>query len=178
MIGQGYIYAHVARVHEGADNQLFWGLHVALDSSDHVLAVSCDWMTLAMASWRGLGELSLSDVVKPELMGCSFYIDGEHLLARLLSLSVTAGEKPATFHATLSMEVPTADGGASLPPLDIEAALRFDGYIVVPGNITPPISDEEAATRLLGTLIDTTSVAAPVWDRFRFVFAPRLVEAG
>lgn len=104
---------------------------------------------------------------------CSYYLQGEHFAADLRSLTITDTGELGKFLVKLSLDVPSSDGVSPLPPLDFEGVAAFQGYIVVPANLTVPPQNEADATSILAEFADVTLVERPRWDRFGFVFEPR-----
>ncbi|MGK7863741.1 hypothetical protein [Falsiroseomonas sp. E2-1-a4] len=179
MAGFGSINAHVFGPRDDFTRSLFWVLRLgfevqpdASEAQDAIQAVNCDWMTFPIQDWRRLDGCSAADFVRPSLVECSFYMNGEHFLAGVRSLSIEATSRHAEFCVSLDIDVPCGDDLDPLPPLHFDAVVRFESCLVVPENLHPKVENEAEAAALLAGFTDLASLATPVWDRFRFVFKP------
>ncbi len=168
---QGTIYAHLyENARTGLARNLFWNLAITLaDRTDRIESVQCEWLTFGARTWTDLGGLSLADCCNSELVECSYYRDNEHHWARLGALAFAAGRPLETLAVSLSAGAQT---GGSRADLNLECPVAFEGFIVVPANLSPAPATPEEARRALEPYVDTKRLAKPIWDRFRYVFRP------
>ena len=178
--GRGHLYAHLfenraANVPRG----LYWNLSlpcapIRWDGADWDCLVQCEWLAWRLADWASLDGATLRTVASPDLVECSVYVS-EHHPVRLSSLALTRVPGRPRFVVELSgaFDLVGYDAlDAEDIPLHLVAEVDFDGVIVVPDNLVPkPASDADAA-RAVAPFLGIDSLAAPQWDRFRYVLKP------
>jgi len=177
----GFVYAHIFENEaHGIARGLFWNIFIQMaanreEGSFAIQSLSCEWLSFPVGPWSQLCGLTLADCIQPNLVECTVYRDGEHHWVQLEDLRILAVEANGNFEIELVGSIPAADAGTEADlNLTIGASLPFQGIFVVPSNLKPPPSTPLAASEIVQSFTDIGAYEAPVWDRFRYVFRPRL----
>ena len=177
----GEIWAHVFENRSiGLPRRLYWGLRIECERIDWDARswdcnVSCEWLTWPLRQWVDLDGKTLEQLTDPSLVECSFYF-ADHHPVRLSELSLRRIAASTQFEATLRGEFDLRGFGDldnSNIPVALSCELGFSGVIVVPGNLEPKPADAPQARLAVEPFLDADDLQQPLWDRFRYVLAPR-----
>jgi hypothetical protein len=178
--GTGSISAHVFENRSvGVQRGLFWSVTlpcspVVWEGDTCETSLSCEWLRWPIRNWTSLDGATLESAVAPREAECSFYFSEHHPVA-VSSLKLTRVRGTARFHVAIAGAL-DLEGYGDLDTkgykLAVHGEATLENLIVVPGNLFPKPSDPVAARDALSEFIDVANLAAPEWDRFRYVFAP------
>ena len=176
----GSISAHVFENGSvGIQRGLFWSVTlpcspVAWEGDECQTSLSCEWLRWPIRNWAGLDGATLESTLAPREAECSFYFSEHHPVA-VSSLKLSRIPRTTRFHVAIA-GVLDLEGYGDLDikgyELAVQGAATLENLIVVPGNLVPKPSDPTAARNVLREFIEVSNLAAPEWDRFRYVFAP------
>jgi hypothetical protein len=158
----------------GLSRNIYWAITVVcrdivwLDKPSPCL-IMCEWMRCPVTHWHDLDDYNLCR--SDDLVEASVYLHAAHQPIRDLKLDLRRINKEAAFVVTLSGVAIIDDAGEM--PIATSCRADFEGVVVVPQNLAPPPHTAELATAALEAYMRTSSLAAPVWDGFRYVFGPR-----
>lgn len=177
----GFAYAHIFENEErGIERGLFWNFYLDLstgdeDTGDAIQSLSCDWLSFPPRRWSEMTGAALADCKRPDLVECTAYRDGEHHWIKLEDLRIRSVQASGDFDIELVGLLCSTDAGSE-PDLNlvIQAKIQFQGIFVVPANLKPPPTTLAAAAKIAGSVTDIEFYEAPLWDRFRYVFRPRV----
>lgn len=176
----GEIYAHVFENRTtGVPLGLYWNLYVEcgdieVEGEAWQCGVSCDWLQWSVSNWHELDGLTLGiggAGIDPQ---CSFYL-AQHHPAKVGSLRISRAANENKFGVDIRGHF-DLKGFGSLDGENLAFAVRglvdFTGIVVVPDNIFPKPESPIDAENLVSKFIGTQHLAAPEWDRFRYVLRP------
>lgn len=172
--GRGILWAYLCENKSvGLHRDVYWGLslselHGKEVEAGELEAINCEWLTFPVRRLVQLTEISLDDCLHPNLVECSIYLNSEHHLVRLESLSF----KGITSDAELTVHAALSPNSGADAPLPFKGVVRFEGLIVVPQSLEPSPKTLEEAARLAARYVDLDTLKPPVWDRFRYLFKP------
>ena len=178
----GSLYGHVFENRATrVPRDLYWSLTIEFAEIDMgyetwTPSLTAEWIVFPARRWLDLDGLGLADVRKPKLIEASVYAFGEHQLGDLRDLSLTRGRGPAfKAHVELVLDL-VDDEGRVQRGARIEATQRldFDGILVLPDNLSPKPNSAKKAQAVVAKFLDTDTLEPPVWDEFRYVFAPKV----
>ena len=177
----GDVWAHVFENRSiGLPRNLYWALHIKCEpihweAQSWDCSVSCEWLTWPIQRWVDLDGKTLEQLTYPSLLECSFYF-ADHHPVRLSELSLRRIATSSRFSATLQGEFGLhgfGDLDDSNIAITLSCELDFSGVIVVPSNLEPKPADAPQARLAVQPFLDTDELQQPLWDRFRYVLAPR-----
>lgn len=171
----GSYYAHVfENPFSGVPKALYWSFTVDFDRIPYLgetwdSSLTIEWITVGIREFAGTHPISPSLCPGAE---ASLYLAEHHPIERWAGrISWEASQPQCVFDYDVRLDFPGLDGDP-VPGLQLtgQVALQFDGFIIVPGNLTPkPASVDEAST-LLRQYFQTPCVA--VEEDWRYVFRP------
>jgi len=177
----GSLYGHVfENKATGLPRDLYWSLTIdfaelEMNGETWTPSLTAEWIVWPARRWVDLDGLGLADVRKPKLTEASFYGFGEHQQGDLRALNLTRGRGPA-FKAQVELVLDLVDDhGRRHRGVRIEATSRivFDGIYVLPDNLSPRPDSAKKAQAVVAKFLEPDTLEPPVWDRFRYVLAPK-----
>lgn len=164
----------------GLERAVYWAITVECrkvdwDLSDWQTSFSFEWLRWPVRDWRELDGKALGHVLRPPEPEASFYL-ADHHPARLDALQLSGAGHSAGFQLEASgvFDLPGFGEPQELDiPFRLATALRFEGIVVVPGNLAPKPATADEAAAALRPFMDLDGLGTPVWDQFRWVFPPR-----
>jgi hypothetical protein len=176
----GQIYAHVFENRTtGVPLGLYWNMYaecgaIEVGGEEWPVGVSCDWLQWPISNWRELDGVALRNggvIIEPQY---SVYI-AEHHPAQISSFLLSRASGANNFNIAVSGRF-TLSGFGSADGENLEFSLRgvvdFGGVFVLPDNVFPKPACPEDAENLVKKFISTQNLAAPEWDRFRYILKP------
>ena len=176
----GQLYAHVFENRAtGVPLGLYWNLYaecgeIEVEGEKWPTGVSCDWLQWPISSWHELDGVALGNGgsgIEPQ---CSVYI-AEHHPAQILSFILSRASGENKFNIAISGRFNLRGFGSSDGEnlaFAVRGIVEFAGIFVLPDNIFPKPACPIDAENLVKKFISTQHLAAPEWDRFRYVLKP------
>jgi hypothetical protein len=171
----GSYYAHIfENPSSGVPRSLYWSFTVDFGGLPYLRetwasSLTIEWITLGVRDFSGTHRISLSSFPIAE---ASLYLAEHHPIERwegLISWNTLLPQ--CVFDYDVRLDFPGLDGDP-VPGLHLtgSAPLQFDGFIIVPSNLSPKPASVDEAAALLRQYFDTPCVAAD--EDWRYVFRP------
>jgi hypothetical protein len=158
---------------------LYWSLSLDFSAMEYEgeswqTSVAAEWLVWPVRRWYDLDGMDLEKLSKPELAEASFYL-AQHHAGRLERLDLSrTGETAFKVNLSLVCDLVEPNGAiASGTRIDAAGMITFDGVYVIPDNLAPKPRTEDEAVAATSEFIDTGDFERPVWERFKYVLAPK-----
>ncbi|MES2833148.1 MAG: hypothetical protein V4707_00405 [Pseudomonadota bacterium] len=158
------IYGHLfENPRTGLERNIYWNLSARtgwLPFTGRLIGV--EWLTFNVRSWTELNAADPADVLRPDRVEASAYIDGQHWSLDLDQLTLKRVGRSADFRIRLRGHV-ASDQPGPLPrfKFKIERKIRFTGIVVVPESLGLDPSSPEEASAAVSVFIQISNLTNP-----------------